>query len=251
MKRLLAASIAIAALIQGSAMAADMSPSKTKPAKEPPFVVYNWTGLYIGVQGGGGWGPANQTDITGFSSGTYTITGGLIGGTLGYNFQVGYAVLGLETDWSYSWVKDGTIGTDPIFGQCGGAIPRCESRLKSPATFRARIGAAMDNVMPYVTGGLAVASLYAQEGDVPVNGRAAGLGLTAAGLGSTSVRGWTAGVGIEAMFGPHWSAKMEYLYADFGNRAVFDDNVGGVIVPEHVKFTANILRVGVNYRFGY
>ena len=55
MKRVIAASIAIAALIQGSAMAADMSVFKNKPAKEPPFVVYNWSGLYIGVQGGVGW----------------------------------------------------------------------------------------------------------------------------------------------------------------------------------------------------
>jgi len=250
MKRLIAASIAIAALIEGSAKAADMPVSKNKPNKEPPFIVYNWTGLYIGVQGGGGWGPANQTDITGFSSGTYNITGGLIGGTLGYNVQVGYAVLGLETDWSYSWVEGGTIGTNPFFfTQCGGAIPRCEAKLKSPATFRARVGAAMDNVMPYVTGGFAVGSLYGQEGDNTMNGRPTGLGT--AGLGSTSIRGWTAGVGIEAMFGPHWSAKMEYLYANFGNRAVFDANVGGVILPEHIQFTANILRVGVNYRFGY
>jgi opacity protein-like surface antigen len=52
------------------------------------------------------------------------------------------------------------------------------------------------------------------------------------------------------MFTRNWSGKAEYLYADFGNRAIFNDNVGGVIFPESVRFTANILRVGLNYRFG-
>jgi opacity protein-like surface antigen len=53
------------------------------------------------------------------------------------------------------------------------------------------------------------------------------------------------------MFNGNWSAKAEYLYVDFGNRAIFNDNVGGVIFPESLRFTANILRVGLNYRFGY
>jgi outer membrane immunogenic protein len=53
------------------------------------------------------------------------------------------------------------------------------------------------------------------------------------------------------MFNQNWSAKAEYLYVDFGNHTVFNDNVGGVIVPESLRFTANILRVGLNYRFGY
>ena len=62
---------------------------------------------------------------------------------------------------------------------------------------------------------------------------------------------WTADVGIEAMFNQNWSAKAEYLYVDFGNRAIFNDNIGGVILPESLRLTANILRVGLNYRFGY
>lgn len=108
---------------------------------------------------------------------------------------------------------------------------------------RARAGLAMDNVLPYVTGGLAVGSLHGEEGDVAANG--------AFGAGTTTVVGWTAGVGIEAMFNRNWSAKAEYLYVGFGNRAIFNDNIGGVIVPESLRFTANILRVGLNYRFGY
>jgi len=101
----------------------------------------------------------------------------------------------------------------------------------------------MDNVLPYLTGGLAVGSLHGEEGDAAANG--------AFGTGTTTIVGWTAGVGIEAMFNRNWSAKAEYLYADFGKRAIFNDNIGGVIVPESLRLTANILRVGLNYRFGY
>ena len=167
----------------------------------------------------------------------------MIGGTVGVNMQSGQIVLGLEADGASSWIKESTIGTSPTFGNCAGATPRCFANLQALATLRARAGLAMDNVLPYVTGGLAVGSLHGEEGDVAANG--------AFGAGTTTVVGWTAGVGIEAMFNRNWSAKAEYLYVDFGNRAVFNDNIGGVIVPESLRFTANILRVGLNYRFGY
>jgi outer membrane immunogenic protein len=101
----------------------------------------------------------------------------------------------------------------------------------------------MDNVLPYLTGGLAVGWLNGQDGDVPANG--------AFGAGTRTVVGWTVGGGVEAMFNQKWSAKVEYLYVDFGNRTIFNDNVGGVIFPESLRYTASILRVGVNYRFGY
>jgi outer membrane immunogenic protein len=243
MKKFLAVSIALAALMGASARAADTSVLKTPVPNEPPFAVYNWTGFYIGIQGGGGWARVVQTDATPFSSDPYFATGGMIGGTVGVNMQSGQIVLGLEADGASSWIKESTIGTSPTFGNCAGAPPRCFANLQALATLRGRAGLAMDNVLPYVTGGLAVGSLHGEEGDIAANG--------AFGAGTTTVVGWTAGVGIEAMFNGNWSAKAEYLYVDFGNRAVFNDNIGGVIVPESLRFTANILRVGLNYRFGY
>jgi outer membrane immunogenic protein len=242
MKKLFAGMIALAALVGASARAAD-TPVKTPVPAEPPFTVYSWSGFYIGVQGGGGWSRVVQTDSRPFNSDPYHGTGGVIGGTLGVNMQFDQIVFGLEADGASSWIKDSTIGTNPLFGNCGGATPRCFSNLQALATVRARAGIAMDNVLPYVTGGLAVGSLHGEEGDAAANG--------AFGAGTTTVVGWTAGVGIEAMFNRNWSAKAEYLYVDFGNRAIFNDNVGGVIVPETLRFTANILRVGLNYRFGY
>jgi outer membrane immunogenic protein len=242
MKKLLAATIALVALAAAPAMAADM-PAKTPLPKEPAFVVYNWTGFYIGIQGGSGWSHAVQTDARPFSSDSYQPNGAVIGGAIGYNVQLDRVVLGLEADGSGAWIKGDTIGTDPLSGNCGGAPPRCFSNLESLATLRARAGITMDNVLPYVTGGLAVGWLHGQDGDIAANG--------AFGAGTTTVAGWTAGLGVEAMFNQRWSTKVEYLYADFGKRAIFNDNVAGVIFPESLRYTASILRVGVNYRFGY
>jgi outer membrane immunogenic protein len=241
MNMLAARSIALAALVAAPALAAEM-PIKTPAPKEPVFIRNNWTGFYIGLQGGGGWSHATQTDARPFTSDNYQPNGGMIGGTLGYDAQFGYAVLGLEAEGSGSWIKGYTIGTDPLSGNCGGVPPRCFSNLESFATFRGRAGVTMDNVMPYLTGGLAVGWLHGQDGDVPANG--------AFGAGTTTVIGWTAGLGVEAMLNQIWSMKVEYLYMDLGNHAIFNDNVGGVIFPERIRYYTNILRVGVNYRFG-
>jgi outer membrane immunogenic protein len=243
MRKLLAGSIVLVALAAAPALAADMSVTKTPVAKEPPFVVYTWNGFYVGLQGGGGWSHVVQTDPRPFNSDAYQPNGGVIGGELGFNVQYNHLVVGLEADGSGSWIKGYTIGTDPLAGNCGGVPQRCFSNLESFATFRGRAGFAMDNVLPYLTGGLAVGWLNGQDGDVPANG--------AFGAGTKTVVGWTVGGGVEAMFNQKWSAKVEYLYVDFGNRTIFNDNVGGVIFPESLRYTASILRVGVNYRFGY
>jgi outer membrane immunogenic protein len=137
MKKLVVGSIGFAALVAAPAMAADM-PVRSPAPKEPTFIVYNWTGFYVGIQGGSGWSHAVQTDVRPFTSDNYQPNGGVIGGTLGYNAQFDHVVLGLEGDGSGSWIKGYTIGTDPLAGNCGGAVPRCFSNLESFATFRAR-----------------------------------------------------------------------------------------------------------------
>jgi outer membrane immunogenic protein len=241
MRMLIAGSVALVALAAVPAMAADMSVRAPVP-KEPPFPVYNWTGFYVGIQGGGGWSRVAQTDARPFTSDEYNGTDGVIGGTLGFNAQFDRVVLGLEADGSAAWVKGYTIGTDIPSGNCGGAPPRCFSKLQSLWTLRGRAGITMDNVLPYLTGGLAVGSLHGEDGDVPGNG--------AFGAGTKTVVGWTAGVGVEAMFNQRWSLKVEWLYADFGNHVIFNDNVGGAIFPESLRYRAQVLRVGANFRFG-
>ena len=231
-----AAALSLAAI--GGASAADL-PVKA-PAYDAPAAVAapSWTGWYVGVAGGGGWGSAEQTDLTPFSSGRYDTRGGVIGGTVGYNWQSGPVVFGLETDLSYATLKGSTTGTDPASGTCGGA--HCESEIRALGTVRGRLGlAAWDNLLPYVTGGLAYANVRGEEG----NG-----GPTAFGSGSDWIAGWTIGAGLEGKFAPNWSAKVEYLYADLKGD-VFTDNVFGVLFSENLHITTHVLRVGVNYHF--
>jgi len=215
---------------------------RSAPPLTTPVSVYNWTGFYVGIEGGYGWGEARQTDPLLFNSGGYLVRGGLVGGTVGYNWQFNQLVVGLEGDYSFADIRGSTRGF------CGGVIPRCSSNLESLGTFRGRIGWAgllwWNSLMPYVTGGLAWGPLHGSEGDVLANG--------AVGSGTTTRAGWTLGAGIEAMLAPNWTAKLEYLYVDLGRGGVFNDLLpGGAVVTESIDFRASIFRAGLNYKFDW
>jgi outer membrane immunogenic protein len=217
MKQLLLASVGILALGIGSASAADIVRPRPAPAAAPAYVAppFTWTGAYIGINGGYGWG--NSSFSSPFASDTFDSNGGLIGGTIGYNWQAGPVVYGLEADLDWS----GMSGS----GSCGGLS--CDVNNNWLGTARGRLGYAMGRFMPYVTGGLAVGNIE----------------TSIAGVGSSSdtKAGWTLGGGIEANLSGPWSAKLEYLYVDLGN--------GGGIAGSDADFTANILRAGLNYKF--
>ena len=120
-----------------------------------PFA-YNWTGFYVGINGGGGWGRSTQTDAAGVTSGSYNQSGGLVGGTVGYNWQMTNWVLGLEADWDWANI-DGS--TNPVV--C--AAPGCFTDLRSIGTVRPRLGYAWDRWLVYVTGGLAWGDIKAGQ----------------------------------------------------------------------------------------
>ncbi len=236
--RLLAAAAVLGAL-SASALAADLPSIKGPPAYVPPPPAFSWTGFYVGIAGGGAWGSAEQTDLTPWSSGAYGVSGGLVGGTIGYNWQVDNFVFGLEGDGSAAWVSGSTLGISP--STC--YSPYCAANLEALGTARGRLGVAFDRFLPYVTGGVAVGSLHGQEGYL-----AEGEG----GSGTRTVPGWTVGAGIEAKLAPNWSAKLEYLHVDLGDNAIFDGTIPGVgVFDQHIKFTSEIVRVGLNYRFDF
>jgi outer membrane immunogenic protein len=246
MKKILLVGVSLFAIAAVSgANAADL-PVYTKAPRPAP---YNWTGFYLGIEGGAGWGNAEQTDATPFTSGTYQPNGGFIGGTIGYNWQFTNWVLGLEGDAAWADIAASTPGTDQLATThaaggalgCGGLNQICQAKLESIETVRGRVGYAFGYVLPYVTGGLAVGSLHGQEGDVAVNG--------AFGSGTSTVVGWTAGAGVEAMILPRWTVKLEGLYTDFGNKQIFTDTIGGKSFGESIKFTPAFLKLGVNYKF--
>jgi outer membrane immunogenic protein len=211
----------------------------------PEALRWDWTGSYIGLQGGGAWGKANHTDASPFNTGDYNVSGGLVGITWGYNWQVGNAVIGFESDASWAGIQGSTTGTNGLNGPCGGANPNCDSELQYFGTGRVRVGYAMGALgrwLPFVTGGLASGYLHGSEGDTLANGPA--------GSGAKFHYGWTAGGGIEAMIDPHWSAKVEYLYADLRDGLTFVDQFpGGGSLDESVATHFHIVRVGLNYKF--
>ena len=219
MKRILLASAGVLALGVVSASAADLPRQREMPAKAPPYVTpaYNWTGLYVGINGGGGWGHSNYSGT--LASGS-DLSGGLVGGTLGYNWQMGQVVFGVEGDMDWADLRGSST--------CLAGATTCETRNHWLATARGRLGYAFDRFMPYVTGGGAF-------GDIKTS--IAGLGDT-----TTTRAGWTLGGGLEFAIAGPWTAKVEYLHVDLGNAST-------VVAGSDASFHADIVRGGINYRF--
>ena len=227
--------LAVAVVASGVAHAADLKAPPLAPA------VYGWSGGYAGIAGGYGWGHSSQTDpgipqpptdILIDADGRYSVSGGLLGGTLGQNWQRGSWVLGWEGDFSWADIK----GHSDVCGALTGLPHPCGAKLDALATFRGRAGLAAganNNWLLYVTGGLAAGHLLGWDALTPASG-----GVWRA--------GWTAGAGVETALAPRWTVKLEYLYVDLGQGPVFNVVPG---VPESVSFNAHILRAGLNYRF--
>jgi outer membrane immunogenic protein len=224
MKKILAAGFALVALVSArGAAAADLSLAplyKAPPAQVAP--VYNWTGFYLGANGGGGWGRSSwNANATGIN-----LSGGQAGGTIGYNRQLGNVVFGVEGDIDWS----GFNGTGTTAG-CPGGCGTSDSWL---STVRGRIGYSFDRVMPYATGGLAI-------GDI----RASAPGFAG---GTSTNAGWTLGGGVEVALPGNWSAKAEYLRVDLGG---FNCTGCGAPPTNNVSLQENVFRAGVNYHFGW
>ena len=228
MKRILFAGIGVLAIaFAGTAGAADLPRRTEMPAKAPAYVpaAYNWTGFYVGINGGGGWGDSRWTDGAG-STGDFDVSGGLIGGTFGYNWQAAQAVFGLEGDLAWSGI-DGSTTT----GICATGCTTSNSWL---STVRGRLGYALDRVMPYVTGGGAFGDIEASR--------------TGFAGDSETKTGWTVGGGLEFALAGNWTAKGEYLYVDLGDMSCSAASCGGTGTTA-VEFNAHVLRGGLNYRF--
>jgi outer membrane immunogenic protein len=230
----------------GAASAADLpAPMYTKAPPLPP-PLYNWSGFYLGVNIGGSWGHQDTT-FAGLTNSLHP-DGVIGGGQIGFNWQGNNSpwVFGLEADIQGSGQKaDGSFVIPAIVGivAAPGSSISYEDKLEWFGTVRGRIGYAVGDRgrwLPYVTGGLAYG-----EGDINGSGTVAGTAV--AFNNSKTYVGWTVGGGVEWAFLDQWSAKLEYLYVDFG---------GGPTIPltaataiSSGRLTDNIARVGVNYHF--
>ncbi len=242
------------------ATAADL-PSRvlTKaPAVNDP--AYNWGGWYAGGQIGSAWGTSNvgnafvdgaapianqqtfaatspQLSATGFSG----------GGQIGYNHQVDRWLFGIEADASYTRLRQSSTVTAPFPG--GGTFVATSSIGSDwMATLRPRAGYAIDRTIFYLTGGLALTDLNFASSYADTAGQSA-----TAGFSKTRV-GWVAGAGIEHAFTKNWTAKVEYLYADFGKQSVTTPVIAGAgapngLITQDVDLKTNTVRGGLNYHF--
>ena len=266
MKKLTVISTIALLVGMGSALAADLPSRKAPPAYVPPPPPLTWNGFYAGLNLGGGWSASSgQNLVSAYWDPTYPFAsnltsngqtnlfflpnnnqsgnnGGVIGGLqVGYNFQFNPSiVVGVETDFqgsslsgqgpsNYAFYPSPFAGGQsliPVAAINGGNLA-----LDYIGTVRGRAGWLFTpTLLVYGTAGFAYGGVSAWN--------------------QTNIRsGWTAGGGLEWMFAPNWSAKVEYLYADLqsgGITGTFGYNYGYHFHPE-----INIVRAGVNYHFNW
>ncbi|PRD45924.1 porin family protein [Phyllobacterium phragmitis] len=195
-----------------SAMAADaiveQPPQPAAPIMAAPQ--NTWAGGYTGLYLGYGWGKFGTDAV-----GEIKDNAPKLGGYAGWNFQQDNIVYGIEGDAGYSWLKESSGGIEAKQGFDG--------------SLRARVGYAMDPALLYVTGGVAGSQIKLDDGlDDESKFRA----------------GWTAGVGAEAFITQNIIGRVEYRYADFGDK---DYDLGGGTVSSDLK--THDIRVGVGYKF--
>jgi outer membrane immunogenic protein len=268
MKRIFLGALAVASTFAGTAMAADL------PLKAPPMpvAVYNWTGFYVGGNIGYSWG--RSSDYSTLTNGASTVLfanssavnldGVVGGGQIGYNWQMQNWVWGLEADiqgaderGSRAYICPigvcSAISTVPGIGLFPGpavTVSPMDQKIEWFGTVRGRVGVlATPRVLLYGTGGLAYGDVRTSE---TISNPAVAQSLSA-----TDTRvGWTVGAGIEGAIGGNWTAKLEYLYIDLGTTngsflTQYPANGGGFISSTYSsRITDNVLRVGINYRFG-
>lgn len=199
------------------------------PPAFPQSKVYDWTGFYLGINGGGAFNSIKWFSVPDRIGGTQTVDSGLVGGTAGYNLQANDpVVVGFEGDIDWSSLS-GTVSPPTCLAGCQLTLPWL-------ATARLRIGYAFGRFLPYVTGGIALGNMQANIVGDPF-GTETGRNL-----------GWTAGAGLEFVISGPLRAKVEYLHVDL-NGFTCETSCSAVAGPVSLNLYSNIVRVGLNYRF--
>jgi outer membrane immunogenic protein len=209
-----------------------------------PQRLYSWTGAYIGVTAGYGWGDSRYDDgmpPDRYLTNPFDVDGAVVGGTLGYNLQLRPGIVaGIETDLSYANIS-GSFGPGWL-GMPNGMIWNCTTVCSSEVnwfgTLRGRFGFTSDNLMVYATGGLAFGGVRSS------------IHLPNWKTSDTNF-GWTAGAGVEYVLRSGWTVKLEYLHVDLGwtDGHIFEEAPGDVRrFRSDTEF--DVVRVGLNYRLG-
>jgi len=280
MKRFLLGGTALVAMFAGSAMAADM-PVRAPMYKAPPPVmaaVYNWTGSYVGVNGGWGSSANNRVALAGTDTGAGGIfeplglpgpntapiinraalksSGGLGGVQAGYNWQTGTWLFGIEADIDAAGIKgSNTINAGGPGTPFVAVSYPMSSNLKWLGTVRGRLGMLVaPQFLLYGTGGFAFG-----RNDLSLAAIAPGaappcptVAQSCANTNTNTQTGYVIGGGVEWKFAPNWSVKGEYLFVDLGNQSsTITYNYGTFLSTGRVtaQDRYNIGRAGLNYQF--
>jgi outer membrane immunogenic protein len=254
MKKFLLTTVGLVALgMAAPASAADLA---ARPyTKAPPMVaaIYDWSGIYIGANGG--WGTSHKcwdvnnfrTPITPFREGCHDADGGTVGGQIGYRWQASNWVFGLEAQGNWADFNGSNVS---VF------VPRWtnNSKIEAFGLFTGQVGYAWNNVLWYVKGGAAVTD-DAYRGTVSPT-------FPLAGTLFDDVRetrwGGVVGTGIEFGFAPNWSVAVEYDHLFMGNRDVTfvsrgvlaNIPAGAVFRTDTISQNVDLVTARVNYRFG-
>jgi len=237
MKKFLLGTVGLIALgAAAPALAADL-PARTY-TKAPAYVaaVYDWSGFYIGINGG--WGQSrDRRYFDPVLLASYDANGGTVGGQVGYRWQTGTWVFGLEAQGNWADIA----GSTPTLG-----IPGSISRSKMDAfgLFTGSVGYAWNNALLYVKGGAAITDRNYQFIATP-----GGAVISETGYGTRL--GGTVGVGVEYGFSPNWSAAIEYDHI-FENRhgATFTIPGGAAFTGFSTGGDTDLITARLNYRWG-
>jgi outer membrane immunogenic protein len=221
-------------------LAADMAIPPAPPAAQVvvarPF--YDWTGLYIGGNGGWGWSHACWNQVlagVSITDGCKDISGGLLGGQLGFRQQWGSWVFGVEAQGNWADLNGSTTSiVNPLVTET--------FRIRALGLFTGQVGYAWDAALLYFKGGAAVTS---GRFDASLGGAVSSLNVTRA--------GGSAGIGFEYAFAPNWSAGVEYDHLFMAKGSVNFPLFNPVLPGAATQFTqdVDIFTVRVNYRFGF
>jgi outer membrane immunogenic protein len=250
MKKFLLVTVGLVALgTAAPASAADLAPRPYTKAPPPMVAIYDWSGFYIGANGGGGWSHKCwdvtnfRVPVTPFREGCHDATGGVVGGQIGYRWQSAGWVFGLEAQGDWADLKGSNVS---LF------IPAWtnNSKIEALGLFTGQVGYAWNNVLWYVKGGAAVT-------DDKYNGTVT---TTGALFDSASETRWggVVGTGLEFGFAPNWSVAVEYDHLFMGNRAITATSAGvlagipagSVFRTDSIRQDVDMVTARINFRFG-
>src|SRR4051812_8688990 len=237
---------ALALTVTSGALAADMRVPRGPAYTPPPPYAASWSGCYLGVSGGGAWGRAHAVSNgtnNGVSNGTAgllktdtDLSGGLVGGTIGCNYDFGGFVLGIEADDSWSGKKGDSRLVAPAFNT--NFQENVDERWL--ATLRGRLGYAFGPALIYATGGGAWAGVRIHEFNT--------ISTAATATEDHTLSGYAVGGGAEWGFSPGWSARIEYLHVDLrGSNTFFASTATGCCTSQNTELRNDIVRAGINF----